>query len=391
MSNKTPPKRLRGPLSDYQVNLLDQMIEELYRRVSAIEDDEAGESASGSSTSAGTASGAAGPPGVPGTDGDDGEPGFPGPQGSRGIQGPMGPMGVMGLDGEDGQDGVPGTQGPIGPTGATGPAGSSGTGGGGGASMPLAFDPEDSVEPLVIFPRVSGYEDGSVFTFTTTGNIDDLDFRHARYIRANNATIATIRGLVAGYYDGQVVTIISIGAGQVDLAHQNAGSAAGNRFINMVTSGVTSLALGVGVASYQYDLTTARWRLIAHEQGAYIDMAYASGNFTAQGTTWTVDSGDLVTMAYYVRGNEVTFKLKVLSSSTGAATNYLDAVLPYTCARSEYTNLAWGSDAGTYVVTFPEFDTSHNTVIRFYKFNLTQWALATNTTHVTISHCYVTS
>ena len=103
--------------------------------------------------------------------------------------------------------------------GIVGPAGANGSGGGGSGFPPgFSLDTEDILEPLTITPKISNVGDGSVFTFTTTGNIDNLDFAHARYIRANNATVSTIRGLVAGYYDGQVVTIISIGAGEVDLA-----------------------------------------------------------------------------------------------------------------------------------------------------------------------------
>lgn len=115
MANKTPPKRLRGPLSDYQVNLLDLMIEELYRRVSTLEDDTVVPVASST-----PGSGPTGPVGPAGADGDDGEPGFPGPQGARGVQGPPGPMGLMGMDGEDGPEGPPGPPGPTGPSGSGG-------------------------------------------------------------------------------------------------------------------------------------------------------------------------------------------------------------------------------------------------------------------------------
>lgn len=366
------------------------MIEELYRRVFSLENTTTTTSSSGSSV--GSPSAIVQFPETISVDQIEGLTGelmsFPGPRGATGNLGPQGPMGPMGLDGEDGMDGVPGQQGPIGPTGATGPAGSGS--GGGAANMPYFGDllPEDDTEPFAVYPVATLPDNNYAFTFTTTGNIDNLDFRNARYIRANNASLATIRGLVAGY-DGQVVTIASIGAGQVDLAHQDTNSTAANRLLNMLTSGVTSLALGVGVASYQYDLTTARWRLIAHEQGAYIDIAYASGNFTAQAGTWTVDSGDLITSAYYVRGLEVYYKLKILSSTTSTTPNYLDAVLPFTCARSEYANICWGSD-GAYKLLFPEFDTGHNTVVRFYKFDGTAWA-ASGSIHISLSHNYTTT
>lgn len=267
------------------------------------------------------------------------------------------------------------------------------TSGGSGAMGPpgpAGMDGDDlwaALPPTV----VSGKE----ATITTTGNIDNLDFGNVDILRLNNASLSTIRGLKAGT-PGQQVTIVSVGAGIVDFAHLNGGSSTSNQLQNAITSGNTPIAAGVGIATYQYDGASAKWRLAAHEQGAYIDMAYNSGNFTAQAGVWTVESGDLITMAYYVRGREVTFKLKILSSATTTAPNYLDAVLPYTCARSEYANLCWGSDStGTgefsaYVTLFPEFDTGHNTVVRFYKFNNTAWG-TNSAVHVSLSHPYTTS
>lgn len=83
------------------------------------------------------------------------------------------------------------------------------------------------------------------FTTTATGNVDDLDFSNADLIRFNNATDATLRGLKAGTA-GQVVIVVSIGAGNVFLAHQNTNSAAANRLINFATAGTTPLAAGQG-------------------------------------------------------------------------------------------------------------------------------------------------
>jgi hypothetical protein len=171
-------------------------------------------------------------------------------------------------------------------------------------------------------------------------------------------------------------------------SYLGAGSIAANRFKNIITSGYTPVAAG-GYIVYLHDGT--EWKLIAHEQGAYIDVAYNSGDFTAQsGTvTWTVDSGDMVTNAYYVKGNQVFFKLKILTSTLSPGANFLDVVIPYICARSEYTNICWGSD-GAYILLFPEFDTTHNTVVRFYKFNNTAWNAGAGT-HLSLAHNYITS
>ena len=88
---------------------------------------------------------------------------------------------------------------------------------------------------IFLVAPASSFTAGS-YTSTATGNVDDLDFLRARYIRMNNANLATVRGLKAGV-DGQLVTIVSVGAGQVDLAHQNTGDGtAANRLINISAS-----------------------------------------------------------------------------------------------------------------------------------------------------------
>jgi len=94
---------------------------------------------------------------------------------------------------------------------------------------------------------------------TTTGNIDDLDFEGAGLLVMNNAALATIRGLKAKYA-GFRLTIIAIGAGNVELAHQNANSAAANRLINFLTASNTVMTPGTA-ATYVYDIGTGRWRL----------------------------------------------------------------------------------------------------------------------------------
>jgi len=123
---------------------------------------------------------------------------------------------------------IPGNVGPIGLSGPIGPPGMDGLSD--YDLGPIGFNINNNFSEV---------------TLTTTGNIDDLDFGNVSLIRMNNASLATIRGLKAGYA-GQIVTIVSVGAGQVDLAHQNAGSSAGNRFINFATIGTTCLAAGVG-------------------------------------------------------------------------------------------------------------------------------------------------
>lgn len=154
--------------------------------------------------------------------------------------------------------------------------------------------------------NTNNYQPAREVTFTTTGNIDDLDFSKCGIIRMNNASLSTIRGLKAGFA-GQRVTIVSVGAGKVDLAHQNTNSTAANRLINFATSASTPLAAGVGSATYEYDDTTARWRLISHDQGAWITAAFSAGDFTSNTGSWTVASGDVLFIKYFLLGRMMYF------------------------------------------------------------------------------------
>lgn len=159
-------------------------------------------------------------------------------------------------------------------------------------------------------------------TTTSTGTQNDFSLS-ASYtvLRCNNATDLTLTGFTvngSAPVAGDRVIIISIGAGNVLLSHQAAGSTAANRLINNVTSAVTPLAAGFGRAEYVYDDTTDRWRLISHEQGNWITPAFAAGDFTASGSmTWTVGSADVVTMSYYLVGAILHVVISLSDTSVG--------------------------------------------------------------------------
>lgn len=177
--------------------------------------------------------------------------------------------------------------------------------------------------------RLKTFQVPTEVTFTTTGNIDNLDFSNADLIRMNNATLTTIRGLKAGY-TGQEVTIVSVGAGQVDLAHQNAGSTEANRLINYATSANSSLAAGSGSGTYKYDGTTLRWRLVSHEQGAWITPAFVAGDYTAESAmTWTVAAEDIQYFKYRLSGRSLTLGIAVITSTVGGTlATWLQRVIP---------------------------------------------------------------
>lgn len=229
------------------------------------------------------------------------------------------------------------------------------------------------------------YQTARTVTVTTTGNIDDLDFSKAGLIRMNNASDATIRGLKAGYV-GQRVTIVSVGAGHVYFSPQDTNSTAANRLLNPITVGNTPLAAGKGAATYQYDGTTERWRLITHAQGTPIAIAYASGNYTASTGTWTVDSADQVTLSYLISGmtKQMRMLFAVVETTTSNATTQLRIALPGSYSPVEETdglfrardNTATVSELGLVLV---EAGVAR---LRLQLADGTQWAVSTNNTSV---------
>jgi hypothetical protein len=224
--------------------------------------------------------------------------------------------------------------------------------------------------------------DFSQTTVTTTGNIDDLTLPASNVVllRMNNASLATLRGMIPSKTN-QVVIISSINA-EVDLAHQNTGSAVNNRLINYVTSGITPLAAGVGTATYQYDQTTERWRLVSHEQGAWIDIPFSAGNYTGRGSmTWTVAAQN--EFSYYIKGRNCSLNINVSSTTVGGTLNTtLLVTLPngYTLVTGErIVNTCRVSDNGTVAAGFFEArDDISTTAVGTRLMSGANWAASTN-------------
>lgn len=168
-----------------------------------------------------------------------------------------------------------------------------------------------------------GANSGTTSTITTTGTQTQLALPSGSgnlTIFANNASALTVQGIAAGL-DGQLLTIYSIGAGQVNLVHQSGSATAADRLINYATSGNTPLAAGSGSAVFRYDATAARWRMLAHEQGAWITPTFAAGDYTAEGGgSWTVGSGDVLGQAYWLKGRTLTvaYTIDTMSVATTA-------------------------------------------------------------------------
>lgn len=156
-----------------------------------------------------------------------------------------------------------------------------------------------------------------VSTITTTGTSTALALPTGTgnlVIVANNATLLTVQGIVAGT-DGQQLTIISKGAGQVDFAHLHASGTALGKLKLFATVGLTSLAAGVGVAVFQYDATVTQWRLVNHEQGGWITRTFAAGNYTASAGTWTVASAGRD--AFWLKGRTLAYSFSAGGTTSG--------------------------------------------------------------------------
>lgn len=182
-----------------------------------------------------------------------------------------------------------------------------------------------------------------VQTTTATGTQNDFALTAgATTLRCNNASLLTIAGMTPGY-EGQRLTIVSVGAGQVNLSPQAAGSTAADRLINLATVGDSEMAPGFGVATFVYDTTAARWRMVDHDQGAEIDVPWVSTNFTAPGGTFTVEVGDQLIFRSYLRGKRITVTWSIATASYATAGAYLAIKTPGNhLARAGGTSAGYG-------------------------------------------------
>jgi hypothetical protein len=219
---------------------------------------------------------------------------------------------------------------------------------------------------------------------TLTGTQNDFAALAARHLvlRCNNASLLTLSGFAAGS-DGDIIEVISIGGGEVDITHQDTGSAAATRCINFVTSCSTPLAAGSGYAKYVYDATTARWRLVVHEQGAWITPTFSAGAFTGTGSmTWTVDAGDVTTFAYRISGRTMILAFYLLTTTVGGTpSDPLLITIPRgaTAAKTILTQGLRVSDNGTLRTGYVSSTAAGTTIALGISAN---WAASTNNTAV---------
>lgn len=193
----------------------------------------------------------------------------------------------------------------------------------------------DSTTTMIVVANPPPLAARTIVNSALTGTQNDFTpgFIGDTVVRLSNATTLTITGFANGY-DGQRITLISIGAGEVDFSHQAAGSAAANRLVNIATTGITPLAPGAGMAEYVYDGTTARWRLVSHEQGAWIAYVPTYGGNGAQ----TFTAVTTTTVRYRLSGRTAFVAFDFSGTVGGTPNTQVTATLPnsYTAAATTW-------------------------------------------------------
>lgn len=154
-------------------------------------------------------------------------------------------------------------------------------------------------------------------TTTATGSQNNFSLSASNTIlRCTGASPSFTGFSVAGSAPtgGDRVLIICLGT-SVHVAHANASSTDENR-VN--TPSLAGQIVGVdGMMLLVYDDTTNRWRETLLDPGAWITPTYTGGDYTASSGTWTVDSGDVITLKYQQIGRalQVIFNLQTTSVS----------------------------------------------------------------------------
>ena len=228
------------------------------------------------------------------------------------------------------------------------------------------------------------FDEAVTTAIASVGTVNNLDFQGANVVYLDNASLLTITGIykgpVAPYgvegnispaYDGEKVTFISRGAGNVYFAHQNSGSTVGNRLTNWITSGITPLAAGYGRATYTYDATNSVWLLTEHQQGGMITVPFDAGLFTAATGAWTVAAGDVPEdVAYFINGKTIRLQMRAITTSTSMATASLFYTIPNSWTAGRRTNTIGFGVVATIVESLVTFVSATGaTVITFNRMN----------------------
>lgn len=132
----------------------------------------------------------------------------------------------------------------------------------------------------------------------------------------SGASALTVTGLAGGTPGQRVVFRNNAAVGIIaTFANDSASSDTDAQLQNAVTSANTPVAPG-GHIVYMHDGTD--WKLIEHEQGAWITPTFSAADYTGSGSlTVTLAAGDVTTQAYYLAGRRLTVAMRLVTISTG--------------------------------------------------------------------------
>lgn len=236
---------------------------------------------------------------------------------------------------------------------------------------------------------VHGQSNDLVIT-TTSNSSNDNDFTVAGFAGAREIQIdkTAANKTISGFSSTNVAfgackRIVNIGLYAFDILHANTGSVTANR---VYCPGQVRYRVHPREAVDIELLNGGGWKLIASgKANQWIDVTYASGNFTTDVGTWTVGSGDQITYAYQLDGNRMTVSFDLRTTTVATNPTQLRIAVPggKTIART-MQNTIKAADAGTEISTAYAEVVPGETFIRVYK-NLAAgaWGAATDTTRVT--------
>lgn len=237
---------------------------------------------------------------------------------------------------------------------------------------------------LALYGMTKGQRCGEQTTSATGASTAIQLISTITHLICNNASLLTLQSIIPYVGTGDIL-VLSAKNAQVDIPHLSGSGTAGYKFSNFATIGITSLAAGFGTAIYVYEgpVGSGLWRLIGHEQGAFITPAFNAGDYTAGTGSWTVGSGDVINYSYYLHGRKLTIDYRWDTTTTATTPSSLIAKIPggYSAAKSKY----WYSvcnNGGTYHAGLSQISASGTTMTFFSNEGGSAWGNGTDNSGV---------
>ena len=185
------------------------------------------------------------------------------------------------------------------------------------ALFSMNIDNEGILDVEGFLIEVDGDFEEEIQTDSSTGTVNNLAIGvFTTQLILTNATDVTFTGFTAGW-NGQVIRVFARGAGNAYFMPQNAGSSANNRFITYFTIGPTPIAAGFGDATFQYSTVDNRWHLIAHDQGDFISIPFASCVYDSNtGAFWTVIAANITSQKFFIVGRTLFIHVTIVNTTT---------------------------------------------------------------------------